>query len=127
MTGDRLSMPSAMPADVAERLSDVHRGEIPKWALDQARQDLTEKLLDGKKVGECDVWALIESEVNSDRWRIFLDEMTGLLLSNADDILRSGAADKMRDGMIERFLSTGLGEEAVHERAEDILADREVE
>lgn len=126
---DRLSMPGAMPADLAEVLSDKRGGDIQKWALEQAREDLTEKLRDGEKVGGSDVWDLMDCEINSDRYRILLEGLGCLLLGglNVEACDRAAKADSLRDGLIERYLSTGLGEEAVTERAEEILADRDAE
>lgn len=125
MTGDRLHMPAAMSAEAAERLSDVHRGDIPKWVLDQAREDLAEKLRAGETVGRCAIHDLLDCELNGERYKIILDEMMGVLRAPRGE--HGAKADAVVEGLIERYLSLGLGEEAVHERAEDILADRECE
>lgn len=122
---DRLRMPGTMPADVAERLSDCGTlyDRADKAMLEQARDDLSEKLREGEKVGGLDLWALIESEVNNnDRWRIFLDEITTVLgAEQMDAHLRAGEANKVRDGLIERYLDSHP--ELIEERAAEILAE----
>ncbi len=118
---DRLSMPGAMPADVAERLSDRHSGDLPKWALEQAHDDLAEKLRAGEQVGRCDLRDLLDCEVNSDRYKILLDELMGVLRATRGE--HGAKSDTLIEGLIERYLSAGLGEDAVHEKAEEIMAE----
>lgn len=116
-------MPGAMPAEVAERLSDIHRGELPKWVLEQAREDLVERLKGGKTVGTLTLGDLIDSDLAGPRCEDAAREVREILLKEYPDFpLYQG---RYIDAVIERYLTTK--DELVRERAEDILADREVE
>lgn len=118
---NRLSMPASMPAEVAERLSDVSRGEIPKRVLEQAREDLIERLKDGKTVGTLTVADLVDSDLMGPRHELAVVEVRQILLSEWPDT--SLYQIRYIDAVIERYLTTK--EELVRERAEEIMADRE--
>lgn len=120
---DRMHMPAAMPADVAERLSDSNRGDIPKWALEQAREDLVDRLKSGGTVGTLTLGDLIDSDLAGPRCEAATIEVRDIVLSEYPDtpLLQL----RYVDAVIERYLTTK--EELVHERAEEFLADQDCE
>ncbi len=115
-------MSGNVPPEIAERLSDVHGGDIPKWALERAREDLTERLHANGTAGGLTLRDLLDSDMNGPRGGFAVIELTNLLLADSGE--RAAMADTYVSGVIERFLSVGIGEEAVTEQAEAILADR---
>lgn len=117
---DRISMPSAMSSEAAERLSDVHGGGIPKWALEQASEDLVDRLKSGRTVGTLTLSDLVDSDLAGPRADDAAREVREILLMEYPDTpLYQG---RYIDAVIERFLTTR--EELIRERAEEILADR---
>lgn len=102
---DRLPMSAALPAEVAERLSDVQHFVISSDDRRQAREELADKLRDGKKVGGSDIWDLLDHELNTDRYRVLLETLGGLLLGcEAEE--RDQQAERLRDELIERHLDS---------------------
>lgn len=87
----------------------------------EARDSLSEKLRDGKRVGGHDLFDIIDSELNSDRYKIILEEFWSLISSEEDDALLRARAHKTRDGFIERFLDSRpeLVEEEAIEMAQE--------
>lgn len=71
----------------------------------QAVEALTERLKDGKRIGRCDVWDLLDNELNTDRYRVLLEELGSLLVGGKEACDDRIAADKIRDGLIERYLT----------------------
>lgn len=82
---------------------DIH--DMADGALrEHAIQNLTERLQDGKRVGRFDLFDLLDCELNSDRYRILLEELGSLIIGGTEACDRAAQADKIRDGLIERFL-----------------------
>lgn len=88
----------------------------------QARQELTEKLLDGKEVGRCNLRDLIDSELNSERSRILITDFEALLLMDSG---RDYKADEIRDGLIERYLESPRCQDIVQDLMTTIEEERE--
>lgn len=85
--------------------------------LQGAKELLGELLRDGKRAGRFDLADLIELEINSERYRILLQEFADLLLNTGPET--AAKADLIREGFIERFLSAN--EDLIHEQAEEEL------
>ena len=88
------------------------------WSLlrDQAREEFEDKLKAGKSVRGCFLRDLIDSELQGERYKILLEDFEGLLLTEA-------GAERIREGLIERFLKP----EWIQERAEEIDAENAAE
>lgn len=120
-------MPGAMPAELAERLSDVAPLVITAGDLDAAREEMIERLLDGKQVGSMTFADILDAEIDS-RKRATVGEVAGHLLAIIDfartehehGARRAGIEAFMR-GMVERWVDTHP--EKIRERAEEMLAD----
>lgn len=89
----------------------------------QAREELTEKLREGKEVGGCNLRDLIDGEWNGERERILVTDFESLLLMSSG---RDYKADQIRDGLIERWLSTPRCQDIIQELMTTIEEDREV-
>jgi hypothetical protein len=120
-------MPGAMPAEIAERLSDVPAPVITPAIMDQAREDLIERLIEGKNVNRTnarDIFAgaIEEGEVD---YRTCLDLLEGLLsLDTKCGDSRSLAVYelvKKARGMVEAYVDGK--EDWIRERAAEIAAD----
>ena len=114
-------MPSAMPAEVAERLSDARAPAISADDRRQAREELADRLCDGKKVGGRDLWDLLDHELNTDRYRGHLETLGGLLLGCKANT-RDEQAERLRDELIERHLDSVPG--TIEECAADIAEEK---
>lgn len=98
---------SSMPCSntAAERQHAHQQGLSDRTDTTQAIEALTERLKDGKRVGRSDFFDLLDSELNSGRYRIVLEDLGSLLLGGDAACDDRAAADKIRDGMIERYLN----------------------
>ncbi len=114
----RLHMPGWMPAEVAERLSDTG-GDIPKSVMEEARQDLVERLHNGRTVGGLTLRELIDCDITGSRAGFAAIELTNLVLADSGE--RAAMADAYVSGVIERWLETKS--ELVEERAEELCAE----
>ena len=84
----------------------------------EAKDSLTEKLKDGKRVGRCDLHDLLDCELNSERYRIVRDDLMQILTAQNDS--RPHLADQFIEGLIERYLDSNpelVADEAANERA----------
>ena len=122
---DRLQMPSAMPAELAERLSDVAGPEYSPADLKEAREELAEKLLAGDRVDGSDLESLIDYEIDRN-YAAFLRSLyehfagIGSCFSSAERCL---AGDEWMLRLIDMHLD--MDDEPVQERAAKIRADRD--
>lgn len=91
--------------------------------LKGAREALAEKLKDGKRVGGCDLFNIIDTELNGERYRVVVESFWSLLLMETDDCMVRAEKDKMRDGFIERYLDQH--EDLVREEAAQMAAEEE--
>lgn len=110
---------------MSANLAKLH-DQADKYFEDRAREVLSERLKDGKKVAGFDMWDLIDCELNSpDRYRIVLEELASILLYR--DRHELGAmVDELRDGFVERFLeSNRRAQDEILELAAEIEAERE--
>ena len=85
----------------------------------QAIESLTYKIISGKHRNG--IFELLDSELNGERYKILLEEITTLLLNESGE--REYLAEKIRDGLIERYLS--VHGDLVEEEASDIEAREE--
>lgn len=124
---DRLAMPGAMPADLAERLSDVATIEITPALLDQAREEMILLLLEGKQVGRITFADILDCEVDSNVRATVADVAQHLcnIVDFARDahthVERRAALLGWMRGMVERWVDSHPDD--VRERAEAIAAD----
>ena len=72
-------MPGAMPAELAERLSDVSQRDIEAW-IPQAREELADKMLSGGKVGGCILRDLLDTDLDENYARA-ISEFEACLLN----------------------------------------------
>ena len=84
----------------------------------EAKDSLTEKLKDGKRVGRCDLHDLLDCELNSERYRIVRDDLMQILTAQNDS--RPHLADQFIEGMIDRYLDSNP--ELVEEEVANELA-----
>lgn len=120
-------MPGAMPADLAERLSDVAPLQITAALLDQAREEIIENLLAGKEAVGVTFEALLDCELDSNV-RSTVGELAGHLCSildfGRDEHVHGERRAKLRFwmlGIVERWVESHP--EKVRERAEEIAVD----
>lgn len=100
--------------DQAEKIYEID--------LKRAKEELAEKLREGKKVGGSDVYDILDSELNGERYRIVLGALSHLLLGSRE-FSRDELAEGLRDSLIERWLDSGHCEMAVSDLAEEIARD----
>lgn len=124
-------MPGAMPADVAERLSDVRALPITAADLDAAREEMIEKLLAGKQVGSMTFADILDAELDS-RTRSTVGEVAAHLLAIIDFArtehehgARRAGVEAWARGMVERWVDTHP--EKIRERAEEMVADEDAD
>ena len=109
---------SAVPdRDLSDRASGLLR--------QQAMENLTYRLRDGKTVGKFNFRDLLDCEINSNRYRLLLDELDTLLCGEGGNDTRDGFADRMVEGIIERFLNDPKQDDLIEEEAAEIEAERE--
>lgn len=110
---------------VAERLHDQANSLRPDPApfYQQAKDELADRLRDGKSVGGCELIDLLDSELDGERYKIALQEVVGLLLDTGMET--AAKADQVRDGIIERYLESPKGQELIEEQAAQIAFDEE--
>ena len=91
--------------------------------MEVARDDLTERLLEGKRVGRVDFAGLLDSEL--DAGLVNLGEVANHLLSTVAYGQRRDVATLARDSaeqwmraIIERYFNTPQGEREIQERAQ---------
>lgn len=92
-----------------------------KADIENARQYLTEKLIAGEKALGFFFYDLLDCELNSDRYKILLQELDTLLNKDGGNDTVSGCASTIRDGIIERFLDSN--EDKVEELAAELAAE----
>lgn len=78
-------------------IHDAADGALRQQALDILRW----KILDGKHKNG--IFELLDSELNGERYKLILEAITQLLLADGINE-RDDLADKIRDGLIERYL-----------------------
>jgi hypothetical protein len=93
-------------------LNDLADGEL----REQAIESLTYKITYGRHRNG--IFELLDSEINSERYKILLEEITTLLLNESGK--REYLADQMVAGLIERYLS--VHGDLIEEEAETIEA-----
>lgn len=127
----RLQMPGAMPAELAEKLSDVHHGEVPVDDFkDQARDHLIERLVCGKTVHGMTAKDVFDSAADNSTPEVFeiLEGLVGLSEKVGDDFqLSARDLAKRARTFIEHFVdrhpdwieekATSLASEAENEEA----------
>lgn len=125
---DRLRMPSAMPADLAERLSDQGVEEHSAADLKEAREDLIEKLFAGKRIGlpSLGLDALLESEIENSPASA-IEELASFLRGSTvgGDYARLELCDRM-EAFATRICDAHLdaNPDVVEERATEIAGER---
>lgn len=119
-------MPGSMPADIAERLSDVAPLPITAALLDQAREEMIERLLEGKQVGHMTFADILDADI--DAGRVPVADIAGHLLAINDyaqdehtHVERRRNLDRWLRPIVERWVDSHP--EKVRERAEEMLAD----
>lgn len=85
----------------------------------QAIESLTDKIMSGKHRNG--IFELLDSELNTERAKILLEEITGLLCN--ETVEREYLADQIVAGLIERYIS--VNGDLVEEEANDIEAHAE--
>ena len=105
-----------MNAPLRDRdIHDAADGELRKQAI----ESLSEKIKSGKHRNG--VFELLDSELNGERYKIVLEEITTLLLNETME--REDIADRIVSGLIERYLSTKgdlIEEEAAEIEREEV-------
>lgn len=109
------------PPELALRAADSGVREYSAEDLKEAREDLAEKLREGKTVARCTFRDLIDCEFNC-RPNELLGELDTLLRLSGGSDTAEGYASTLRDQIIARHLDAN--EEAVRERAVEIAAGR---
>lgn len=121
---DRLSISANVPADIAERISDVGGEEYSAEDLKDAREELIEKLLAGDKVGHVDLEGLIDYEADTNRAafvRNLYEHFAGIGSdSRTGDYDRCMKAGEWMQRLVEAHLDAHP--EVVEERAAEIAA-----
>lgn len=117
----RLQMPAALPADRAEVLSDIAdtmRVEPSDQDLADAKLELVEEIVAGRRRGGFDLEACLESELNRDETgQTFLRELTAAIGGCYNDV--SCAEYRLRvAGYLERVVGKYVSDETVRDRAE---------
>lgn len=79
-------------------IHDAADGELRQQAI----ESLTFKIKSGKS--RMGIFELLDCELSSERYKILLEEITGLLLNETCE--REYIADQIVAGLIERYLST---------------------
>lgn len=77
----RLPMPSAMPVELAERLSDKADRHFSAFQRRNAREALIEEILEGEKRGGIDLEGLIDHELDHNRAmavRMLYENLSGI-------------------------------------------------
>lgn len=88
----------------------------------QAIANLADRLQEGKKVGRCDFAGLLDCELNDPKqYPVIHSEISALLLSVSDE--RKYLSDKIRDGIIERYLNHPDQEWLVSEEMAEIESE----
>lgn len=121
---DRLPMPAAMPADLAERLSDVAGPEYSPADLKEARADLSEKLLAGDRIGGVDLESLIDYEIDRNYaafLRSLYEHFAGIA-SCSDSAGKCLDGDRLMAALVDRHLDANP--DLIEERAAEIAAER---
>ena len=93
-------------------IHDCADGELRK----QAMENLAERIKSGKHKNG--IFELLDSELNTDRYKILLEEITTLLCN--ETVEREAMADKIVAGLIERYIS--VHGDLVEEEANEIEA-----
>ena len=123
---DRLQMPAATPAEIAERLSDARVPEITTEVQEQARQELIDRLMAGRQVGWFRFEDILDCEIDANI-RSTVQTVAGLLL----DIIQYGTdpIHGERRAKVEQFIRTLVERhvdskpELIEERALEIMHD----
>lgn len=115
---NRLSMPSAMSAELAERLSDKADRHFSAFQRSNARDALIEEILDGEKRGGIDLEGLIDHELDHNRAmavRVLYERLSGI-----GSLCRDDARDRCQS--LHEWIKP-LVERAVDEKPQ-IIEDR---
>lgn len=78
---------------------------------DEAMSNLKWRLVEGKEVGGMTFDGLLDIELDGERRRIVLDDLTNVLCGDKNK-------DEVRDGIVERFLLSPKGRQAIEEEME---------
>ena len=123
---DRLQISGNVPAELAERISDVDAPEFSQEDLKDAREELTEKLLAGDKVGGIDLEALFENEVQNNYLaflRNLYEHFAGIGNdSRVDEYDRAAKAAECMKRLVEAHLDAHP--DVVEEHAAEIAAQK---
>ena len=106
---------------VAERLHD-QADRIFAPDLKRAREEISDRIMSGKKVCGQGLQDLLDTALNGNDYRTLLASLS-LLLLGSEDYTRDELASGITENLIERFLD-GHPEET-EELAADIAAERE--
>lgn len=116
--------PNDFPCRNSIAEAEHDRGPIyDKADIENARQYLTEQLISGKKALGFFFYDVLDCELNSDRYKILLQELDTLLNKDGGNDTVSGCASNIRDGIIERFLDTHA--DKVEELAVELAAEED--
>lgn len=121
---DRLSISSSVPAELAERLSDVAGPEYSPQDLKEAREDLAEKLLAGDRIGGVDLESLIDYEIDRNYaafLRSLYEHFAGIA-SCEDSAGKCLDGDRLMAALVDKHLDAH--QDLIEERAAEIAADR---
>lgn len=123
---DRAHISANVPADIAERLSDVAGDEHTPEDLKEAREELAEKLLAGDKVGRVDLETLLDTELNDNyaaTLRNLYEHFAGIGNGGrGDEYDRSMRAGQWMQRLVEAHLDANP--DVVEERATKIAGER---
>ena len=126
---DRLPMSGNMPADVAERLSDAHDDLPTEQYMAQAREDLIDRLVEGKTVHRHtarDVFDTLLAGDTSEYHELLeiLESLLALNCKHGDDLkLATYALADKTQAVICRFVDAHP--DWIETRAEEIALDAE--
>lgn len=105
-------MPAAMPAEIAERLADVHVIPPSAGSLEQAKEELVDRLVAGRNVHCINARDIFDGVLNTELgYHDVLDLLESLLTlgtaRNEDDrMLKAYEINEKAVGFIERFVET---------------------
>lgn len=117
-------MPSAMPADIAEVVSDLPRTEPTEADYAQAREEIRDEIVAGKTRGGFDFAACMDCELNTDGYMGLVHDLSAIVGKLHGD--EHSAAGTWLDvlALAEKIVERHLPESAVNDRAYAIAEDR---